>query len=119
MHVRQVGLQRPLASRRPSILLKQGRRAISVPLTPVKTGLSRSVADIPHCRSGCMTGPDGTDSQADSAGSIPVTRSTLKAQVRTIVPEPGPCCFTAVAAFRAITCNKAAPLGRRQRRALP
>ena len=56
------------------------RRAISVPLTPVKTCLSRSLADTPPRRSGHVTGPDGTDSQADSAGSIPVTRSTGKPQ---------------------------------------
>ncbi len=51
------------------------RRAISVPLTPVTSGLSRSLADTPTRRSGHATGPDGTASQADSAGSIPVTRS--------------------------------------------
>jgi len=51
------------------------RRAISVPLTPVTSGLSRSLADTPPRRSGHVTGPDGTASQADSAGSIPVTRS--------------------------------------------
>jgi hypothetical protein len=28
-----------------------------------------------------VTGPDSTDSQADRAGSIPVTRSTVKPQV--------------------------------------
>jgi hypothetical protein len=28
-----------------------------------------------------VTGPDGTDSQANSAGSIPVTRSNVNAQV--------------------------------------
>jgi hypothetical protein len=42
------------------------RRAISGPLTPVKRGLSRSLADTPPRRSGHVTGPDGTDSQADS-----------------------------------------------------
>jgi hypothetical protein len=47
-------------------------RAISGPLTPVMSGLSRSLADSPPRRSGHVTGPDGTDSQADSAGSIPV-----------------------------------------------
>jgi hypothetical protein len=36
-----------------------------------------------------VTGPDGTDSQADSAGSIPVTRSSLKAQVRGLTVSPG------------------------------
>ena len=52
------------------------RRAISGPLTPVASGLSRSLACTPPRRSGHVTGPDGTDSQADSAGSVPVTRST-------------------------------------------
>ena len=54
------------------------RRAISGPLTPVRRGLSRSLADSLLRRSGHVTGPDGTASQADSAGSIPVTRSTVK-----------------------------------------
>src|SRR6476620_9364735 len=57
------------------------RRAISGPLTPVTRGLSRLLADTPNRRSGHVTGPDGTDSQADSAGSIPVTRSNVKVQV--------------------------------------
>jgi hypothetical protein len=65
------------------------RRAISGPLTPVTRGLSRSLADTLLRRSGHVTGPDGTDSQADSAGSIPVTRSTLKAQVRGLTVSPG------------------------------
>jgi hypothetical protein len=55
------------------------RRAISGPLTPVTRGLSRSLADTSPHRSGHVTGPDGTASQADSAGSIPVTRSTKSA----------------------------------------
>jgi len=50
-------------------------RAISVPLTPVTRGLSRPLADTPARRPGHVTGPDGTDSQADSASSILVTRS--------------------------------------------
>ena len=45
------------------------RRAISGPLTPVMSGLSRSLADTSPRRSGHVTGPDGTDSQADSLGS--------------------------------------------------
>ena len=40
------------------------RRAISVPLTPVTRGLSRSLADTPARRSGGITGPDGTDFQS-------------------------------------------------------
>jgi hypothetical protein len=62
-------------------------RAISGPLTPVTSGLSRPLADRPVRRSGRVTGPDGAASQADSAGSIPVTRSTKKPQVRAIVGE--------------------------------
>ena len=61
------------------------RRAISGPLTPVKSGLSRSLADIPLRRSGHVTSPDRTDSQADSAGSIPVTRSKAKMQVKAVL----------------------------------
>src|SRR5579864_7086954 len=61
----------------------ESRRAISGPLTPVTSAPSRSLADTPSRRSGCMTGPDGTDSQADSAGSIPVTRS------KELRPRPG------------------------------
>ena len=65
------------------------RRAISGPLTPVTRGLSRSLADTLLRRSGHVTGPDGTDSQADSAGSIPVTRSTVKRQVRGLIVRSG------------------------------
>jgi len=65
-------------------------RAISGPLTPVNSGLSRSLADTPNRRSGYVTGPDGTDSQADSAGSIPVTRSNVKVQVGEGFPNAGP-----------------------------
>ena len=59
----------------------EDHRAISGPLTPVTSGLSQSLADTPRCRSDHATGPDGTDSQADSAGSIPVTHSNVKVQV--------------------------------------
>jgi hypothetical protein len=65
------------------------RRAISGPLNPVTKGLSRSLADSLNRRSGRVTGLDGTDSQADSAGSIPVTRSSLKAQVSGLFVRPG------------------------------
>ena len=44
------------------------RRAISGPLTPVTSGLSRSLADTPRRRSGHATGPDGTASQAVPEG---------------------------------------------------
>ena len=43
------------------------RRAISVPLTPVKTGISRSLADSQPRSSGHMRAPEGSDSQADSS----------------------------------------------------
>jgi hypothetical protein len=45
------------------------------PLTPVANGMSRSLAGSPNRRSGHVTGPDGIASRADSADSIPVTRS--------------------------------------------
>jgi hypothetical protein len=45
----------------------EGRRAISGPLTPVTSGLSRSLADSRSSSSGRLNGPDGTDSQADSS----------------------------------------------------
>jgi len=49
-------------------------RAISGPLTPVTSGVSRSVADTPPRKSGGVA-PGRHRSQADSAGSNPVTRS--------------------------------------------
>jgi hypothetical protein len=48
---------------------------IVVQLAPVTSGLSRSLADTPTRRSGHVEGQSRSDSQADSAGSIPVTRS--------------------------------------------
>jgi hypothetical protein len=51
------------------------RRAISVQLAPATSGLSRSLADTPTRRSGQVEGRSRTDSQVDSASSIPVTRS--------------------------------------------
>jgi hypothetical protein len=45
------------------------RWVISGPLTPVTSVLSRSLADTPDRRSGHVTGPDGTDSQADRPAS--------------------------------------------------
>ena len=59
------------------------RRAISGPLKPVTSGLSRSLADPPPRRSGHVTGTDGTASQADSPDSISVTRSTAAAAFAT------------------------------------
>jgi hypothetical protein len=56
------------------------RRAISGPLTPVTRRLSRSLADTLLRRSGHVTGPDATDSQADSASSILVTRSSRESR---------------------------------------
>jgi len=37
-----------------------------------------------------LIGHDLSDSQADSAGSIPVTRSMVKPPVRALLPRPGP-----------------------------
>ena len=51
----------------------QGCRAISGPLTPVTSGLSRSLTDSPLRTSGHITGPDGTASQAANAGFDRVT----------------------------------------------
>jgi hypothetical protein len=58
------------------------------PLAVINPGDEQSLADTPPRRSGHVTGPDGTDSQADSAGSIPVTRSSLKAQVNGRTARP-------------------------------
>jgi len=75
-----------MAGRRDQCRPDEGRRAISGPLAPVTKGLSRSLTDSLSCRSGQVTGPDGTDSQADSAGSIPVTRSTQRLFGRAWMP---------------------------------
>ena len=66
--------------------LEKGRRAISGPLTSVTKGLSRTPTRSLSRRSGRATGPDGADSQADSAGSIPVTRSTQRLFGRAWMP---------------------------------
>jgi hypothetical protein len=52
------------------------RRAISVPLTPVVKGVVTVThgSAAPQVRPGSW--PDPADSQADSPGSIPITRST-------------------------------------------
>jgi hypothetical protein len=63
-------------------------RAISVPLTPVTKGLSRSLADTLNPRSGRRRSRNRTDSQADSAGSIPVTRSNGSAGQRPVQSTP-------------------------------
>ena len=79
------------AGRRPSAQAEpRFARAIGALLTLGTSGPARSLADTPPRRSGHVTGPDGTDSQADSAGSIPVTRSVTrsesKPQVSATVP---------------------------------
>ena len=84
-----------MAGRRDQCRPDEGRRAISGPLTPVTKGLSRSLADSPPRRSGHVTGPDGTASQADSAGSIPVTRSNATDQVGSNFRTLGLCSFWA------------------------
>ena len=51
---------------------------IVVQLAPATSGRSRSLADTPTRRSGHVEGRSRTDSQADSAGSIPVTRKAMR-----------------------------------------
>ena len=63
------------------------RRAISVQLAPATSGRSRSLADTPTRRSGHVEGRSRTDSQADSAGSIPVTRSDQKHAASALTSE--------------------------------
>ena len=65
--------------RRPSV------RAISGPLAPVIGGISRLLTDRSPRRSGCIKSLGGTDSQADNAGSIPVTRSNRKTPGQSVV----------------------------------
>ena len=55
------------------------RRAISVQLASATSGLSRSLADTPTRRSGHVEGRSRTDSQADTAGSIPVAATGAEA----------------------------------------
>ncbi len=64
------------------------RRAISVQLDTVAGGQSRILADIRTRRSAVLTSGDLLSSQADNAGSIPVTRSSVKAQVGDGAPGP-------------------------------
>jgi len=67
---RQQGLPvHPVSRRRQPSPSVQDRRAIN----PVTTGISRSLADSQLRNSGHIRVPEGTDSQADSAGSIPLT----------------------------------------------
>ncbi len=57
---------------------------IAVPLTAVNRGQSRLLAGTRRASSGRLTCGELADSQADSASSILVTRSHLKAQVRAL-----------------------------------
>ena len=72
-----------------AVRLRPDHRAISGPLTPVTSGLSRSLADTPPRRSGHVTGPDGTDSQADSATSRLRGSLTLHMRGRLLVERRG------------------------------
>ena len=67
----------PRTPRRMGCRHSQDRRAISVQLTPVTSGLSRSLADTRTHGSGYVEGWSRTDSQADSAGPI---RSSSQAE---------------------------------------
>src|SRR5690349_13551313 len=63
------------------------RRAISVPLDRVTSGQSGAVEDNEVGWSTEVTGDDLSNSQSDSADSIPVTRSTVKMRVRGLSPK--------------------------------
>jgi hypothetical protein len=63
-------------------------RAISGPLAPVTSGLSRPLADRLIRRSGHVKGPDGTDSQADSGGSIPGALALITSDHDTLAERP-------------------------------
>jgi len=58
-----------------------------VPLAPANRGQLRSLTGSPMAKVGADNLGVPADSEADSAGSIPVTRSTLNAQA-TIVDRP-------------------------------
>ena len=71
------------------------RRAISVPLTPVKTGVSRSLADNQLRRSGHTRALEGTDSQADSAAwENGLAAQGMRVEMRVASPEPAVEVFT-------------------------
>jgi hypothetical protein len=66
---------------RPSVLqalFRTRRRATSGPLKEVIRGLSRILGEDLIVCSGDINRTESVDSQADSAGSIPVTRSNVK-----------------------------------------
>ena len=54
-------------------------RAIGGPVSPGVAGSLTVTSGASGAQVGAARGPDRSDSQADSAGSIPVTRSALKA----------------------------------------
>jgi hypothetical protein len=73
---------------------RRGRRARCVPDRRSACGYSRSLMVRPSRSPQVAESPGGRQaapqtSQADSAGSIPVTRSSLKAQVRRFAARPG------------------------------
>jgi hypothetical protein len=75
------------------------RRAI----TPVMSGQPRTLTDPPHRRSAAIQGTIAQISQADSAGSIPVTRSAAKAQVEAWFRAWALIVWRSFPIFRAIT----------------
>jgi hypothetical protein len=64
----------------------QDRRAISVPLTPVRTGLSRSLADSQLRSSVHVRTLEGSDSQADGPRTHRLIRERRSAQPNTSAP---------------------------------
>src|SRR5262249_23264460 len=85
----------------------QDHRAINVPLAPVNDGQPRSLAGIRIPSSVALNCGDWTDSQADSAGSIPVTRSNVKIQVGRIFRRRLPVSSLFERAVRAINVQLA------------
>ena len=58
------------------------RRVINVPLATAINGQLRSLRGQSSCLVSYVIAHDMSNSQAESAGSIPVTRSTVKSQVK-------------------------------------
>src|SRR5262249_51856223 len=79
----------------------------NVPLAPVNDGQPRSLAGIRIPSSVALNCGDWTDSQADSAGSIPVTRSNVKIQVGRIFRRRLPVSSLFERAVRAINVQLA------------
>jgi hypothetical protein len=68
---------------------QQRQRVRCVPDRPVNGGNLRSLADSQLRSSEHMKAPEGADSQAGSASSIPITRCTPEGQARKVLPALG------------------------------